>query len=135
MPPDIQVSVRFEAAVSASEDVDKVVKAMRSVLGGTVVSTEETMRLVRMRSDELASLSIVHDQLRDRHVRGAARRLMLTAMMGDSTTIMLNRQAAAVGIVALCNSERESPLGPLLLTVSSRKIEEVIDWLAGQVSG
>lgn len=71
----------------------------------------------------------VRDQLRDRHVRGAARRLLLAAKEGHETELLLNRQAAAAGVVALCGSPEESPLGPIYLKLASKDIDGVIVWL------
>ena len=36
---------------------------------------------------------------------------------GRRVTVLLNRQAAAAGVVALCTSATESPLGPLVLEI------------------
>jgi predicted RNA binding protein with dsRBD fold (UPF0201 family) len=54
---------------------------------------------------------------------------MLLNARGDSTSLMLNRQAATVGTIALCGSPEESPLGPIYVTVESITLGAVIDWL------
>ena len=84
---------------------------------------------MKITSDDPQCLVKVHDQLRDRRVRAAARRLLMTGREGSRTTVMLNRQAATAGIVVLCSSEAESPLGPMYLTIESRELDAVIDWL------
>ena len=48
---------------------------------------------------------------------------------GIQAVLMLNKQAATVGIAALCDDPSESPLGPIVLRIRSQRIVEVIDWL------
>jgi predicted RNA binding protein with dsRBD fold (UPF0201 family) len=80
-------------------------------------------------TDEAKALLRIRDQLRDRHVRSAARRRLLLGREGNSTSLMLNRQAAAAGVLAICGSPEESPLGPIYMTIESEKLDTVIDWL------
>ncbi len=83
----------------------------------------------RLVTEDPKALVHIRDQLRDRHVRTAARRQMLLSRSGRRTTLMLNRQAAAAGVVALCGSVDESPLGPLYLTIESDRVEATTEWL------
>ncbi len=134
MRPDVQVRVTFEASVAPSEDPDKVLEALRSVVSGQ--GREETGRhIVKVIAHGVGSLDKMHDQFRDRHVRGAARRLLLAGVKGSSTTLMLNRQAATAGVIVLCSTPDESPLGPIHVTVASKKIDAVIDWLTAYEEG
>ncbi len=57
--------------------------------------------------------------------------MMLTSLEGGGlqTVLLFNKQAATVGIAALCDDSSESPLGPIVLTIRSQRVEEVIDWL------
>ena len=48
---------------------------------------------------------------------------------GRRVILLLNRQAATAGVVALCTSATESPLGPIVLEIECDKPETVIDWL------
>lgn len=120
--------------MSPSEDPHKVLDALKRIFAGKPIPSKNG-RMIRLISNESSSLSTLHDQLRDRHVRGAARRLLLTALEGNSTSLMLNRQAATVGVVALCSSPDQSPLGPIRVTIESRQVEAVIDWLTAYASG
>jgi uncharacterized protein len=135
LKPDLKVSVSVEARVSPSEDPQKVAAAVEGALGGFEHTVEAGRHSVRAESSGSGSLDRIRDQLRDRHVRSAARRLLLSSKKGRSTVLMLNRQAATAGVLALCSSEDQSPLGPLYLTIESEDIDGVIDWLTGQGSG
>lgn len=132
---DFRVKVTLEATLAPSEDSQKVLDAMKRILVDNTAVVDDTKRMIKLISVEASSLSTLRDQLRDRHIRAAARRLFMSELSGGSTTVMLNRQAAAVGVVALCSSADQSPLGPIYLTLDSERIEAVIDWLTAYESG
>ena len=121
--------VELRATVSPSEDPQKVLAAMRQVFGDCDYSVDEGATSIRLRSTSSRCLQKLHDQLRDRHVRDAARRLMLASFEGNLLPLKLNRQAAAAGVLALCSNAVESPLGPLNLEVESEALPRLIDWL------
>jgi predicted RNA binding protein with dsRBD fold (UPF0201 family) len=121
--------IELRASVAPSEDPQKVLAAMRQVLGDCEYNVEEDENSIRLSSGSPRCLQKLHDQLRDRHVRDAARRLMLRLLEGDLLSLMLNRQAAAAGVLALCTTATESPLGPLRLEIESDSPQKLIDWL------
>ena len=121
--------VELRATVSPSEDPQKVLAAMRQVLGECDYSVEEAATSIRLRSSSSRCLQRLHDQLRDRHVRDAARRLMHASLEADVLPLKLNRQAAAAGVLALCSNAVESPLGPLNLEIETEAPQKLIDWL------
>jgi predicted RNA binding protein with dsRBD fold (UPF0201 family) len=133
--PDLEGRVTLEANVSPSEDQEKVAGAVRNIVPAAAGQVETGSRFVRFASNDVMSLSHLRDQLRDRHVRAAARRLMLVGKEGNSTSLMLNRQAAAAGVVVVCGSPGESPLGPIYLSLESKKLDQLIDWLAAYETG
>jgi predicted RNA binding protein with dsRBD fold (UPF0201 family) len=102
---------------------------MRTVFGDCEYTVDEGGASIRMRSSSSRCLQRLHDQLRDRHVRDAARRLMLASLEGRVLPLKLNRQAAAAGVLALCSNAVESPLGPLNLEIETDAPEKLIDWL------
>ncbi|MBI3840848.1 MAG: hypothetical protein HY297_02670 [Thaumarchaeota archaeon] len=132
-PPS--ATVALEARLSPSEDTGKVAMAVRNLVGESFGEVAVRSGAATFVSEDSLSLERIHDQLRDRHVRGAARRLLLKSVKGDSAVLLLNRQAAAVGVAALCASPEESPLGPIYLRMRSRKVEGLIDWLSAYEGG
>ena len=129
MEASLAVTISLHAAVSPSEDPAKVLSAARNILGECAYSVEEGDGMVALRSKELTCLQKIHDQLRDRQVRGAANRLLLRMRDGRRVTMLLNRQAATAGVVALCTSATESPLGPLVVEIETNNPDRLIDWL------
>src|SRR5262249_33670794 len=114
-----------QASVSPSEDPHLVALAVAKLLGCLEDEVQIEAAGVIFESDETSSLARIKDQLRDRRVRGAARRLLLSSMEKGKSFLMLNRQAATVGVVALCSTPEESPLGPIYLTLKSHEVEKV----------
>ncbi|MDE1853508.1 MAG: hypothetical protein KGI38_07155 [Thaumarchaeota archaeon] len=133
--PDFKARVILEATVSPSEDSAKVVKAIQNIIGETSGSVSVGPLSARLVSEDPRALVRVRDQLRDRHVRAVARKQLLFKKVGHATSMMLNRQAAAAGVVAICGSPEESPLGPIYITIASDRIDAVIDWLTAHPEG
>ncbi len=119
----------LRAEISPSEDPEKVLQAARNVLGECDYSIQKSDSSIVLRSSGLRCLQKVHDQLRDRHVRDAARRILLRNAEDGTLHILFNRQAAFVGVIATVSTAEESPLGPLVLELATRDPQGVIDWL------
>ena len=47
----------------------------------------------------------------------------------DTTWFYLNKQAAFVEQIAICEESNESPLGPIKVTLTSSNIDAIIDWI------
>jgi predicted RNA binding protein with dsRBD fold (UPF0201 family) len=121
--------LRLRATISASEDPSRVLAAMRAVLGDCDYSVDEPPGMILIHSESSRCLQKLHDQLRDRRVRDAARRLMLASIEGSILPLKLNRQAAAAGVLALCSNAIESPLGPINMEIETDSPERLVDWL------
>lgn len=129
MESSLKVRIRLRATVSPTEDRLKVLVAMRNIIGDCAASEKEGEAEISISSQDLRCLQMVHDQLRDRNVRDAAKRLILRQRVGDRVNLLLNRQAAFAGVVSLCTTQMESPLGPITMEVECEKPDELIDWL------
>ncbi len=104
---------------------------MTNLLGECAFILEEGGDELRIASEDRGCLGRIHDQLRDRHVRSAARRLMLKqGRLENGLRLLFNRQAAFVGVVSLCSDGLESPLGPIIMEIESQDPDQLIDWLA-----
>jgi predicted RNA binding protein with dsRBD fold (UPF0201 family) len=135
MSAEFRAKLLLEATVSPSEDPAKVASALGNVVGEPAVEVQPGSKSVRHETENRKALAHVRDQLRDRHVRSAARRQLLVRKEGRRSSLMLNRQAAAAGVVAICGSPEESPLGPVYMTVESGQLDGAIDWLTAYSEG
>ena len=128
--PQLDVEIIAEAEIKKTESQEKVATAVKTLFGGKGELRIETDRIMFISTD-LESLRHLKDQFRDRRIRSTARRLLLKNQEEGSlqTYLMFNKQAATVGIGALCDDPRESALGPIILRVKSSDLQKVIDWL------
>ena len=126
-----EARLTLKATISPSEDEEKVISALKEIGGDEQAALSIGPGSAKLTTTNGKALVRLRDQLRDRRIRSAARRQMITGRSGHSTSLMLNRQAAAAGVVALCGSEEESALGPIYLIIESSDLEKIIDMLSG----
>jgi len=124
------IDIVAEAQVKHTESREKIATAITNIFGSSGELRSEEDRVVFL-SSEKNSLQLLKDQFRDRRVRAAARKLLLSSIDNGATQalLLLNKQAATVGIAALCDDPSESPLGPIVLRIRSTNLQGVIDWL------
>lgn len=130
MDPDFDCRLSVDASLSPSEDPEKLALAVANVVGvqsGEVQANKDSVRFFARGLDYLKRLK---EQLRTRHVRSAAKGALYRERRGRSTMLLLNRQAAVAGVLVVCGSPEESPLGPIRLTIESDEIDAVIEWLS-----
>ena len=84
------MNVTFEATLAPSEAPKKVLDAMKRIFVGNIALADQNSNMIKLVSEEPSSLNVLRDQFRDRLIRGAARRLLLSELKGDLTSIMLN---------------------------------------------
>ena len=126
---DLKTTV--SAVVNPSEDPKKITDAIGLLFpSGNESDISVGGNLVQARFNGDAALKKVYDQVRIRRVLGAFRRLLRQRSTDRSTSFLINKQAATKGLVVLCDQESESPLGPILVQLETRSIQELIDWLA-----
>lgn len=122
-----KVTISLSANINPSEDMEKVREALSNIIP---MNYSFDGGMLNARTEDLEALTNVYEKIRAKRSLGVLRRLLLKGMGDDSSTILLNRQAAYVGSVVFCETEMEGPLGPLTLVVKADKIMNFIDWLA-----
>ena len=123
-----RIDLKVEAIVNPSEDTQKVIDAIANLF--TRCSPEVSFRSrVVGRAVGSDSLDILYEQVRSRSAMGVLRRMLLDNRVGDSTSFLLNKQAATSGIAAVIEEEQESPLGPIRVTISCEELDALVDWL------
>ncbi|HZD36584.1 MAG TPA: RNA-binding domain-containing protein [Nitrososphaeraceae archaeon] len=114
--------------IHRTESVEKLQAALKNVIRLSTTNVENQGILVGT-SDQVESLSIIYEQVRSRRSVSVLRRMLINNLYGNTTYFLLNKQAAAAGVVALIDRENESPLGGLRIQVRCQPIQQVIDWL------
>ncbi|MDW8045504.1 MAG: RNA-binding domain-containing protein [Nitrososphaerota archaeon] len=125
-----QVKLKIHLVVNPSEDVEKLKEAVVKIMGNITLNLSNDGRTLQGESDDQRHLYILYEQIRARQTMGVVRRLLIKNSSEECTWLYFNRQAAYVGVVSICEEERESPLGPIRLDICTPKLSEFIDWLA-----
>lgn len=127
-----RIELKVETIVNPSEDTQKVIDAIANLF--TRCSPEVSFRSrVVGRAVGSDSLAILYEQVRSRSAMGVLRRMLLDNRVGDSTSFLLNKQAATSGIAAVIEEEQESPLGPIRVTISCEELDALVDWLVPEL--
>ncbi len=129
--PEIPCKIEIYAAVNPSEDPEKVKSAVSNVMPD--VSLQYKDGSIKATSTDLESLFRVYETIRKRKVNRVYRRQMRFNTKGETTWFYLNKQAAFVDTIALCEEAEESPMGPIKVILHSKKLENVVDWLAPEI--
>ena len=124
---DVDCKISVYCTINESEDVNKVRTAVSNILTG--MDEKLTDNSFAANSDNYESLTKIYETMRTRKTKSAYRRHLMRNMTEDSTWFYLNKQAAFADVIALCDEEDQSPLGPIEVVLHSKKIEDVIDWL------
>ena len=122
------IDVKVEAPVNPSEDPQKVIGAIESVIERCSPEFRYGSRVVG-RAAGSEPLGLLYEQVRSRSAMGVLRRMLIDNRAGDSTWFLLNKQAAAAGIAAVIEDEQESQLGPIRVAISCEELDSLIDWL------
>jgi uncharacterized protein len=89
----------------------------------------EKQTLLVGRSERIDSLVTIYEQVRARQSVSVLRRMLMNHMDGSTTWFLLNKQAAAAGVVALVDTDSESPLGAIRVHIQCDTLQQVIEWL------
>ena len=128
---DVDCKISVYCNINESEDVNKVRTAVSNIL--TDMDEKITDNSLAANSNNYESLTKIYETMRTRKTKTAYRRHLMRNMTEDSTWFYLNKQAAFANVIALCDEEDQSPLGPIKVVLHSKNIEDVIDWLVSDV--
>ena len=124
---DVDCKISVYCTINESEDMNKVRTSISNIL--TDMDEKITDNSLAANSNNYESLTKIYETMRTRKPKTAYRRHLMRNMTEDSTWFYLNKQAAFADVIALCDEEDQSPLGPIKVVLHSKNIEDVIDWL------
>jgi len=123
---DTDCKISAYCAINPSEDIDKIRTAVSNVL----IDMDEKIvgNSLIANSNNYESLSKIYEIIRVKNIKKAYRRNLRQNIVDDSTWFYLNKQAAFANVIALCDEDNQSPLGPIKIVLQSKNIRDVIDW-------
>jgi uncharacterized protein len=127
MIPQIDCKIEAACQINPSEDPEKIRQVFANILDDFELKVDRFS--AKAISKRLESLSKIHESIHNHQSRKVYWRFLNDNMDGNTTWFYLNKQAAFVSSIALCEHDDESPLGPIKVTLRSADIERVIEWL------
>ena len=123
-----KIMVQIFCEINPSEDLEKIKTSIFNLFPDLKIKIQENQ--LSGSSNDIKLLSKVVKSIKNRKTINVLSRIMRSNMTDDSTWFYLNKQAAFVDVVALCNEADESALGPIKIVLNSNNIEEIIEKLA-----
>ena len=125
--PRLPCKIEAFCSINPSENSEKVQHAISNILINTDITKDDFS--IRSTSNNLESLEKLYEIIHSKQNQNVLKRHLNRNLVNDSTWFYLNKQAAFVNVIALCDEADESPLGPIKVTLTSKNIESIIDWL------
>jgi len=130
--PNINCKIEMVCPVNLSEDPDKVIQAISNIFPYSTIKNENFS--IKAQSNELRSLEKIYESIVSTQSQKSYTRNLENNLDGNTTWFFLNKQAAFVDQVAICDEAEESPLGPIKVILNSSNIDGIIDWISYQNS-
>ncbi len=117
-------------SVNSSEDPNKIKKAISNIFPYSTLETE--MFSISAQSKDLKSLEKIYEIIHTKQSQKIYRRNLEKNLENNTTWFYLNKQAAFVEKIAICEKSDESPLGPIKVILTSSNIDGMIDWIVSR---
>jgi len=123
---DVDCKISAYCAINPSEDINKI----RTSVSNVLIDMDEKIvgNSLIANSNNYESLSKIYEIIRAKNIKKVYRRNLRQNIVDDSTWFYLNKQAAFANVIALCDEDNQSPLGPIKIVLQSKNIRDVIDW-------
>ena len=128
--PSISCKIEMFCSVNPSEDPKKIKKAISNIFTNSTIKTETFS--ISAQSKDLKSLEIIYEAIHTKQSQKIYRRNLEKNLEDDTTWFYLNKQAAFVEQIAICEEANESPLGPIKVILTSSNIDRIIDWFVSR---
>ena len=121
------LNVQVFCEINTSEESSKVNTAVRNIFPNLEISINHHQIIGK--SSSVESLSNISESINTKNTKNILQRILKQNTDGHSTWFYLNKQAAFVNMVVLCNESDESPLGPIKVVIEANNIENIIQSL------
>lgn len=121
--------VAAETIINPSEKPSRVIKCLINTVNGGSPEINEEGNLAMVKTEGLHALHHIRVGVKSRFSAGVLRRLYEYNRSTNKTWFLLNKQAAYSGVIAIVESSVESSLGPIMITITSRDLDRVLESL------
>ena len=125
--PNLSCKIEMFCTINPSESIEKVEQTISSIFPYSVIKNNEfTINAI---SKELRSFEKIYHFVHNNNLQKNFLRSLEDNLENDTTWFYLNKQAAFVEQIAICEEFDESPLGPIKVSLTSSNIDRIIDWI------
>ena len=125
--PNISCKIEMFCSVNPSEVPEKIKQTIANVFPNSKIKNENYS--ISAVSKDLNSFEKIYETIQSNRSQKNYRRSLEQNLRDDSTWFYLNKQAAFVEKIAICEEAEESPLGPIKVVLTSSNIDGIIDWI------
>ena len=117
-------SIFVSCQINPSEDPSKIKTAIFNVFPDLKVSVNDQQLIGK--SNNINSLSKISESIKNKKTAKTYERILKKNISTNSTWFYLNKQAAFVDTIAICDEADESSLGPIKVVLKANDIEITI---------
>ena len=126
--PNVNCKIEMSCSINPSENPDKIRKAILNIFPHSIIKNETSFSIIAQ-SKDLNSLEKIYETIHSKQIQKIYRRNLQNNLENNTTWFYLNKQAACVKKIAICEEPDESPLGPIKIVLISSDIDRIIDWI------
>ena len=125
--PSLSCKIEMFCTVNPSESIEKIEKAISNIFPYSIINNNNFS--INAQSKELRSFEKIYQFIHNNNLQKYYLRSLEDNFQDDTTWFYLNKQAAFVEQIAICEESNESPLGPIKVSIISSNIDAIIDWI------
>lgn len=129
---DEEIIIHIEAEVNPTEDEEKVKTAINNIVSNSTFTSNPGFKgsILKAEAKGQESLVKLRNMLHNDRIRDASRKLLYRAIRDNKISFFLNKQVAYAGHISFSEEIKESPLGPLKVTIETCTPTQIVEWLA-----
>jgi|TARA_B110000305_G_C19295887_1_gene566587 predicted RNA binding protein with dsRBD fold (UPF0201 family) len=125
--PNLSCKIEMFCTANPSESIEKIEQAISNIFPYAIINNNDFS--INAQSKELRSFEKIFQFIHNNKLQKIYLRSLEDNLQDDTTWFYLNKQAAFVEQIAICEESNESPLGPIKVTLTSSNIDAIIDWI------
>ena len=125
--PNIDCKIEMFSNVNPSEDEEKIRISILNIFPYSKFTFKKPP--LKAESTDISSLEKIYEAIHSKQSQKTYKRNLENNLESNSTWFYLNKQAAFVNKIVICDELDESPLGPIRVVLTSKQIDRLIEWL------
>lgn len=128
IPEDLEFSSEISTKIAPTESEEKIRFLLFAIFED--VAFERSGNIIVGRSSSPSDMEKLRTRIFEKRVLDTFRSRLVSNASGNGTFLLLHKQALSVGRVSIVDSEGESPLGAVKISISANPLFKFIDWFS-----